>query len=94
MNKRIFSLVCIVWYGLLTVSIHCSEHKVSGLRNKFFRAIKKISRSKEKNGIEFKCEPHLNNNNNNGSKYDETKKDKKNVYYQMSGRYGYWSCCC
>ncbi|CAD2092947.1 fam-c protein [Plasmodium vinckei lentum] len=97
MNKSIFSLVCIVLYALLSISIHCSDQKVSGLRNKFFRAIKKISGSKEKNGIEFKCETHLNNNNNNDCEYDQskkTKKNKKNVYYQMSGRYGYWGCCC
>ncbi|CAD2096437.1 fam-c protein [Plasmodium vinckei brucechwatti] len=64
MNKRIFSLVCIVLYALLAVSIHCSEQKTSGLRSRIIRAIKKIQRNSKKNGIESERETQLNNNNN------------------------------
>ncbi|EAA18878.1 hypothetical protein YYC_05060 [Plasmodium yoelii 17X] len=45
MNKRIFSLVCIVLYSLLVAPTHCSEQKESGLRNRIIRAIKKIKRN-------------------------------------------------
>ncbi|EUD73587.1 hypothetical protein YYG_01633 [Plasmodium vinckei petteri] len=34
MNKRIFSLVCIFFYVILAVAIHCSEQKESSARNK------------------------------------------------------------
>ncbi|CAD2096074.1 fam-c protein [Plasmodium vinckei] len=76
MNRRIFSLVCIVFYALLAISIHCSEQKASSGRS-FFRVTKKTNKSKEKNGIESKCETQLNNNNNNNPKNDEDKKKKK-----------------
>ncbi|SCL97797.1 hypothetical protein PCHDK_000556800 [Plasmodium chabaudi adami] len=54
MNKRIFSLVCIVLYALLAVSIHCSEQKdarskESGLKSKIIRAIKKIKGNNNNN---------------------------------------------
>ncbi|CAD2097352.1 fam-c protein [Plasmodium vinckei] len=70
MNKKIFSLVCIILYTLLAVSIHCSEQKhdqskTSGLRNRIVRVIKKINESSKKNVIGSKCETQLNNNNNN-----------------------------
>ncbi|SCL81988.1 fam-c protein, partial [Plasmodium chabaudi chabaudi] len=70
MNKRIFSLVCIILYVILTVSIHCSEEKhdrskESGLRNRVIRVIKQIKRSNKKNDIASQRETKLNNNNNN-----------------------------
>ncbi|SCL92245.1 Plasmodium yoelii subtelomeric region (PYST-C1), putative [Plasmodium chabaudi adami] len=73
MNKRMLSLVCIILYVILTVSIHCSEEKHDrskeyGLRSKINRVIKQIKRSNKKNGIEFKREAQLNNNNNNDYK--------------------------
>ncbi|SCL88520.1 fam-c protein [Plasmodium chabaudi chabaudi] len=68
MNKRIYSLVFFVLYILLTVSIHCSEHKASSVRD-FFRVTKKTNKSKGKNDIEFKCETQLNNNNNKNDTY-------------------------
>ncbi|SCL91666.1 Plasmodium yoelii subtelomeric region (PYST-C1), putative [Plasmodium chabaudi adami] len=74
MNKRIFSYVCIVLYALLAVSIHCSEQKASDVRNKSVRGIKEISRSDEKNDIESRREPQLNNNNNNNPEDDEDEK--------------------
>ncbi|CAD2094964.1 fam-c protein [Plasmodium vinckei] len=69
MNRRIFSLVCIILYVLLAVSIHCSEQKdyrskESGLRSRIVRAIKKISGSNKKNVIESQREIQSNNNNN------------------------------
>ncbi|ETB61214.1 hypothetical protein YYC_01153 [Plasmodium yoelii 17X] len=63
MNKRIFSLVCIVLYTLLAVSIHCSEQKVFVVGNKSICGSKEINRSNEKNGIESKCETQLKNPN-------------------------------
>ncbi|SCL90342.1 Plasmodium yoelii subtelomeric region (PYST-C1), putative [Plasmodium chabaudi chabaudi] len=65
MNKRIFSLVCIILYVILAVSIHCSEEKESGLRNRVIRVIKQIKRSNKKNDIASQRETKLNNNNNN-----------------------------
>ncbi|CAD2094931.1 hypothetical protein YYG_05140 [Plasmodium vinckei petteri] len=70
MNKKIFSLVCIILYALLAVSIHCSEQKddrskESGFRSRIIRAFKKIKRSSKKNDTEYKSETQLNNNNNN-----------------------------
>ncbi|CAD2095859.1 fam-c protein [Plasmodium vinckei petteri] len=76
MNRRVFSLVCIVFYALLAVSIHCSEQKASSVRG-FFRVTKKTIKNKGKNGIESKCEAQLNNNNNNNPKNGEDKKKKK-----------------
>ncbi|CAD2098150.1 fam-c protein [Plasmodium vinckei] len=72
MNIRIFSLVYIVLYVILAVSIHCSEQKndrskTSGLKSRIIRAIKKIQRSSKKNDIESERETQLNNNNNNDS---------------------------
>ncbi|SCM00014.1 fam-c protein [Plasmodium chabaudi adami] len=69
MNKRIFSLVCIILYVLLAVSIHCSEekhdqYKESGLKSRIIRAIKQIKRSNKQNDIESKRETQSNNNNN------------------------------
>nr|AAO06146.1 PC10108.1c [Plasmodium chabaudi chabaudi] len=64
MNKRIFSLVCIVLYFLLAAIIDCSEQKESGLRSRIIRAIKQIKRSNKKNDIESKHEIQSNNNNN------------------------------
>ncbi|KEG03315.1 fam-c protein [Plasmodium vinckei vinckei] len=69
MNKNIFSLVCIILYTLLAVSIHCSEQKSDrsktyGLRSRVIRAIQKIKKSNKKNDIEPQRENQSNNNNN------------------------------
>ncbi|ETB57987.1 hypothetical protein YYC_04763 [Plasmodium yoelii 17X] len=85
MNKRIFSLVCIVLYLFLAVSIQCSEQKESGLRNRIIRAIKKIKRSNKKNGIESKSGIQLNNNNNNDHIND--KDDDDDDYYKNYQKY-------
>ncbi|SCL82748.1 Plasmodium yoelii subtelomeric region (PYST-C1), putative [Plasmodium chabaudi adami] len=87
MNKRIYSLVCIVLYAILAISIHCSEQKASGIRG-FFRSIKKPHKSKGKNGIEYKCETQLNNNNNNSPKNEDKKgtQDDDTEYEVV--------CCC
>ncbi|SCL90566.1 Plasmodium yoelii subtelomeric region (PYST-C1), putative [Plasmodium chabaudi adami] len=95
MNKRIFSLVCIVLYIFLGASIHCSEQKESGLRSKINRVIKQIKRSNKKNGIEFKRETQLNNNNNNSPKNEDKKiKNRKLVIYydEKTNIWGY-GCC-
>ncbi|CAD2096595.1 fam-c protein [Plasmodium vinckei petteri] len=85
MNKRIFSLVCILFYVLMAVSIYCSEQKESGLRSRIIRAFKKTKRSNKKNDIEPQRENQSNNNNN----YD---------YYNYRGPYEdeapFKSCCC
>ncbi|CDS44078.1 fam-c protein [Plasmodium yoelii] len=47
MNKRIFSLVCIVLYSLLAVSVHCFEQKVYDVRNKSIRGTKDRNKSNE-----------------------------------------------
>ncbi|CAD2110948.1 fam-c protein [Plasmodium vinckei petteri] len=75
MNKRIFSLVCIILYALLAVSIHCSEEKsdrskTSGLRSRVIRAIPKIKRSNKKNDIEPQRENQSNNTNNNSNNHE------------------------
>ncbi|CAD2088740.1 fam-c protein [Plasmodium vinckei lentum] len=81
MNKRIFSLVCIVLYILVAVSIHCSEQKASGLRSRIIRAIKQIKKSNKKNGIKSKHKPQLNDNNNNYyHKYDVDDMDREYCY--------------
>ncbi|VTZ80370.1 fam-c protein [Plasmodium yoelii] len=63
MNKRIFSLVCIALYSLLAGSVHCSEQKVSDVRNKSIRGTKERNKSNEKNDIEYKHKTQLKNNN-------------------------------
>ncbi|CAD2097709.1 fam-c protein [Plasmodium vinckei brucechwatti] len=92
MNKRIFSLVCILFYVFMAVSIYCSEQKndrskESGLRSRIIRAFKKTKRSNKKNDIESQRENQLNNNNNNMDdeahfKYinSEKSKEMKHVY--------------
>ncbi|CAD2103344.1 hypothetical protein YYG_02902 [Plasmodium vinckei petteri] len=52
MNGRVFSLVCIVLYTLLAASIHCSEQKESGARNKSIRGTKEINRSNDEDDRE------------------------------------------
>ncbi|CAD2096521.1 fam-c protein [Plasmodium vinckei lentum] len=69
MNKRIFSLVCILFYVLMAVLIYCSEQKddrskESSLRSRIIRAFKKTKRSNKKNDIESQREIQSNNNNN------------------------------
>ncbi|SCL91777.1 fam-c protein [Plasmodium chabaudi adami] len=77
MNKRVFSLACIILYALLGVSICCSQQKVSDVGNKSVRGIKEISRSDEQNDVESKREPQLNNNNNCDIKDDGDDIDDK-----------------
>ncbi|CDS44933.1 fam-c protein [Plasmodium yoelii] len=67
MNKRIFSLVCIVLYSLLSVSVHCSEQKVSVVGYTSDIGTKETNQSNEKNDIESTRETQLKNNN---PKYD------------------------
>ncbi|CAD2085908.1 fam-c protein, fragment [Plasmodium vinckei brucechwatti] len=47
MNKKIFSLVCIILYNLLVASIHCLEQEESDARNKSVRGTKEINRSND-----------------------------------------------
>ncbi|CAD2084092.1 fam-c protein [Plasmodium vinckei lentum] len=98
MNKRIFSLVCIILYTLLAVSIHCSEQKddrskTSGLRSRVIRAIQKIKRSNKKNDIEPQRENQSNNNNNKDDFYDEAnfKYHNRKKYEEMDDCFTY--CC-
>ncbi|ETB57374.1 hypothetical protein YYC_04800 [Plasmodium yoelii 17X] len=63
MNKRIFSLVCIVLYSLLAVLVHCSEQKVFDVGNKSIRGTKERNKSNEKHDIEYKHKTQLKNNN-------------------------------
>ncbi|SCL86647.1 fam-c protein [Plasmodium chabaudi adami] len=70
MNKRIFSLVCIVLYALLVVSVHCSEQKISDVGNKKVRGTKEINKRNEKDGIESKCETQLENKKPKDDKYN------------------------
>ncbi|CAD2084406.1 fam-c protein [Plasmodium vinckei brucechwatti] len=95
MNKRVFSLVYIVFYALLAVSIHCLEQKASSVRS-FFQVTKKANKSKEKNDIESECEAQLNNNNNNNPKNDEDKKKKNRrivIYYDEKTNLWGYGCC-
>ncbi|CAD2096699.1 fam-c protein [Plasmodium vinckei] len=94
MNKRIFSLVCILFYVFMAISIYCSEQKHDqskkyGLRSKIIRAFKKTKRNNKKNDIESQREIQSNNNNNaNVSddddddyfKYRNREKDEKMQY--------------
>ncbi|CAD2112373.1 fam-c protein [Plasmodium vinckei petteri] len=86
MNKRIFSLVCILFYVLMAVSIYCSEQKddrskESGLRSKIIRAFKKTKRNNKKNDIESQRENQSNNNNNKD--YND---DCVNYYTHVRGK--------
>ncbi|CAD2107699.1 hypothetical protein YYG_00698 [Plasmodium vinckei petteri] len=96
MNKRISSLVCIVLYALLAVSIHCSEQKASDVGNKSVRDIKEINRGDEKSGIESKRETELNNKNNSDLKDDIDDKDvkgnKNSDYDEQRKPHGYYFC--
>ncbi|SCL92208.1 fam-c protein [Plasmodium chabaudi chabaudi] len=92
MNKRIFSLVCIVLYFLLAGIIDCSEqkhdrYKESGLRSRIIRAIKQIKRSNKKNDIESKRETQSNNNNN----YDY---ERYRGPYETEAPFGNCDCFC
>ncbi|SCM09868.1 fam-c protein [Plasmodium chabaudi adami] len=69
MNKRVFSLVCIVLYAVLAVSIHCSQNKVSGAGNKNDHGTKEVNKSNKKNDIESKCETQLMNNSPRNDKH-------------------------
>ncbi|CAD2112525.1 fam-c protein [Plasmodium vinckei] len=99
MNKRIFSLVGIILYVFMAVSIHCSEQKhdqskKSGLRSKIIRAFKKTKRNNKKNDIESQREIQLNNNNNanvSDSDSDDFKYHNRKKYKEMEYRE---ACCC
>ncbi|CAD2084361.1 fam-c protein [Plasmodium vinckei brucechwatti] len=96
MNKRIFSLVCILFYVFMAVSIYCSEQKndrskESGLRSRIIRAFKKTKRSNKKNDIESQRENQLNNNNNNMDDEDYFKYLKSEEYKERKHKYVY--CC-
>ncbi|CDS44770.1 hypothetical protein YYC_01109 [Plasmodium yoelii 17X] len=90
MNKRIFSLVCIVIYSLLAVPIHCSEQKVSDVRNKSIRGTKERNKSNEQNDIESKRETQLKNNNSKDEDdrgfncFNIFKRNKKNKRTKVS----------
>ncbi|VEV58072.1 fam-c protein [Plasmodium vinckei vinckei] len=47
MNKKIFSLVCIVLYSLLGASIHCSEQEEDEIKLRAKRVIQKLFGPKE-----------------------------------------------
>ncbi|CAD2084759.1 fam-c protein [Plasmodium vinckei lentum] len=75
MNKRIFSLVCVLFYVFMAVLIYCSEQKddrskESGLRSRIIRAFKKTKRSNKKNDIESQRENQSNNTNNNSNNHE------------------------
>ncbi|CAD2094049.1 fam-c protein [Plasmodium vinckei brucechwatti] len=98
MNKRIFSLVCILFYVFMAVSIYCSEQKndrsnESGLRSRIIRAFKKTKRSNKKNDIESQRENQLNNNNNKDILDDEAnfKYINSEQYKNMKHKHVY--CC-
>ncbi|CAD2097825.1 hypothetical protein YYG_04054 [Plasmodium vinckei petteri] len=98
MNKRIFSLVYIVLYALLAVSIHCSEEKsdrskTSGLRSRIIRAIQKIKRSTKKNDIEPQRENQSNNNNNTDDSDNEDNFKYLNSEQYRKKIYGEAYCC-
>ncbi|CAD2097243.1 fam-c protein [Plasmodium vinckei petteri] len=96
MNIRIFSLVCILFYVFMAVSIYCSEQKhdqskKSGLRSKIIRAFKKTKRNNKKNDIESQREIQSNNNNNaNVSDSD----DEDNFKYRNRKKYEEVDNCC
>ncbi|VEV54545.1 fam-c protein [Plasmodium vinckei vinckei] len=98
MNKNIFSLVCIILYTLLAVSIHCSEQKsdrskTSGLRSRVIRAIQKIKRSNKKNDIEPQQENQSNNNNKKNRDHEII--DSITYYSDQykKTRYRHTTCC-
>ncbi|CAD2105337.1 fam-c protein [Plasmodium vinckei] len=100
MNKRIFSLVCILFYVLMAVSIYCSEQKndrskTSGLKSRIIRAIKKIQRSSKKNDIESERETQLNNNNNNDSDIIDDEDYFNYIHSEQyrKQKYRYTYCC-
>ncbi|KEG00588.1 phosphatidylinositol 4-kinase [Plasmodium vinckei vinckei] len=86
MKKRIFSLVWIVLYILLTASIHCSEQKhdqskASAVGNKRVRGTKEISRRNEKSDIEPQIEELLENDYLRDYLDDIDDKDYRDVSY-------------
>ncbi|CAD2107790.1 fam-c protein [Plasmodium vinckei petteri] len=98
MNKRIFSLVCILFYVLMAVSIYCSEQKddrskKSGLRSRIFRAFKKTKRSNKKNDIESQRENQSNNNNNKDDNHEVIDSITFYSYQYEKKRYRHTSCC-
>ncbi|KEG00390.1 hypothetical protein YYE_04901 [Plasmodium vinckei vinckei] len=86
MNKRIFSLVCIILYVILAVLIHCSEQKhdqskTSGLRSRIIRAINKLDEINKKNDLEPQLEAILKNNYIRDYLDDINNKDYRDVSY-------------
>ncbi|CAD2107757.1 fam-c protein [Plasmodium vinckei petteri] len=98
MNRRIFSLVCILFYVFMAVSIYCSEQKddrskTSGLRSRIIRAFKKTKRSNKKNDIESQRENQSNNTNNNSNNHEVI---DINTFYSdqyEKTRYRHTTCC-
>ncbi|CAD2094654.1 fam-c protein [Plasmodium vinckei lentum] len=98
MNKRIFSLVCILFYVLMAVSIYCSEQKddrskESGLRSRIIRAFKKTKRSNKKNDIESQRENQSNNNNNKDAFDREDNSKHIHTTKLRNSPYRYIHCC-
>ncbi|CAD2097330.1 fam-c protein [Plasmodium vinckei] len=99
MNIRIFSLVCILFYAFMAVSIYCSEQKHDqskkyGLRSKIIRAFKKTKRNNKKNDIESQREIQSNNNNNanvSDDDDDDFKYYNRKEHEEMDDCYTY--CC-
>ncbi|CAD2109184.1 fam-c protein [Plasmodium vinckei] len=98
MNKRIFSLVCILFYVFMAISIYCSEQKddrskESGLRSRIIRAFKKTKRSNKKNDIEPQRENQSNNSNNNSNNHEVI--DSYTFYSDKykKKRYSHTTCC-
>ncbi|CAD2112594.1 fam-c protein [Plasmodium vinckei petteri] len=97
MNRRIFSLVCILFYVFMAVSIYCSEQKsdrskTSGLRSRVIRAIQKIKRSNKKNDIEPQRENQSNNNSNNSNNHEII--DNITYYSEYRGKKRKPTTCC
>ncbi|KEG00213.1 fam-c protein [Plasmodium vinckei vinckei] len=89
MNKRIFSLVCIILYVLLTVSIHCSEQKSDrskafAVGNKRVRGTKEKNKRNEKNDIELQRENQSNNNSNKSNNHEIV--DSITYYRKFKGK--------
>ncbi|CAD2098155.1 fam-c protein [Plasmodium vinckei] len=61
MNKRIFSLVCIILYALLAASIHCADVIEYEIKRKVKRAIKELLSDGDENKERRKREARLKN---------------------------------
>ncbi|CAD2109147.1 hypothetical protein YYG_01637 [Plasmodium vinckei petteri] len=86
MNKRIFSLVCIVLYTILAASIHCSEQKndrskACKLKHRIARANKPIYETNEEYDAKLKREALLKKDNFIDFQDDINDKDYRDVSY-------------